>query len=58
MKTNKIKVIDYFKYRKADLRPKLDLGKEINGGYIGEFGTADHRVPWQNDHPLYILSFS
>ena len=31
--TDKIKVVNSFIYRKADLHPELDLGKEINGSY-------------------------
>ena len=31
--TNKIKVVNSFDYRKVDLNPELDLGKEINESY-------------------------
>lgn len=31
--TDKIKVVNSFTYRKADLHPELDLGKEINDSF-------------------------
>lgn len=33
MMTDKIKVVNSFTYRKADLHPELDLGKEINDSF-------------------------
>lgn len=30
---DKIRVVNSFKYRNADLHPELDLGEEINAGY-------------------------